>query len=75
MKEKKFCKDYVITNIADLDFHLSHGRWIYMHNKPLHPAFITSMMYRTVKDFCSLGYFRLARPNTKGEVEDVRKPT
>jgi len=46
--KKKYRKGYYYQSIGDLLNHLEQGRWVYWHDKVMHPGWIISMTLRTV---------------------------
>ena len=59
-KQNKYRQGEVIETMEELDrwieprrlnYYKSYHRWIYLHKKVMHPAFLTSMTYRTIKMF------------------------
>lgn len=46
--KNKYRKGYSYYSIRDLLYHLEEGRWVYWHNKVMHPGWIISMTLRTV---------------------------
>ena len=46
--KNKYRKGWRYHSIGDLLLHLEQGRWVYWHNKVMHPSWIISMTLRTV---------------------------
>ncbi len=54
-KKNKYRVGATIHTISNFDAWVSDHRWIYLHQKVMHPSFITSMPYRTVRNFLKTG--------------------
>ncbi len=65
MKKNKFKKGDPIGSVALLAFLIKTGQWIYLRDKPKHPSFISSMMFRTVTGLIDSGCLRYAELNEK----------
>jgi hypothetical protein len=46
--KNKYRKGFLYHSISDLLYDLEQGRWIYWHNKVMHPGWVISMTLRTV---------------------------
>ncbi len=63
MKERKFRKGDPIRDMEHLSQCLRERRWIYWNHKPLHPGWIESMTFRTLRGAVRAGILRVARLN------------
>jgi len=59
-KGRMFCKGPVLTSLDDLSRCTLSGQWIYWNDKPLHPGWIISMQFRTIRDALDMGILSLA---------------
>ena len=51
-KKNKYKPGAVVKTMVELDYWLGHGdKWVYLHQRVMHSAFLESMQYRTVKGF------------------------
>lgn len=60
MRKKKYSPGRTITNILHLTLHIEEKRWIYMWDKPKHPAFISHFPLHSIMYFLEKGAFRVA---------------
>lgn len=67
MKKRKFSKGPPIIHPMDLFDELMRGNYVYWHNKPQHPSWMTSMQFNSLMNAARRGILSYAIPNEERE--------
>ena len=65
-RQTKFIKGARIATPAEAITAIEAGRWLYLHDKPMHPGFLAGMPVRTVAGFAKDGCLYYAALRVEG---------
>lgn len=63
MRVPKYRRGDKVTSLVDAVRAIEQGRWLYLHDKPMHPAMLLGMSIWTIKQFVYRGSLAYAEHN------------